>query len=314
MEIGEKIVIKEKERGKYKAFPTIVRIGDEFIVAYREGFVDFTKPHGRSGRVKFLKSRDLKAWKEFDTPFCDNELDAILSGPIDGNLFLITRSYEHGKRNDVYLSRFRESGLPTDRKLLKFDGVSFTCFGHIFKEKDELIMTAYGVVKGIESPMVFSSSDFGQTWSLKSLITPLGHEPVLNETTIAKLNGRFIAIMRSREPSFELYCAFSGDLESWSKPEKMGILGHAPMLRVLRDGRLAFVFRDLNGDLPGVGVAFSGDGVNWSYKNICTYIGDLYNGGYADFVQISDSELFVVYYISNETNEPWIEGQIVEIK
>ncbi len=313
MKIVKEVTLSKKEHGKYKAFPSIAKVGNEIIAAYREGFTDSTKPHGSNGCVKILKSEDLNRWNEIGTPFCDNELDAIISGPFDDYLFLVTRSYEYKKRNDVYISKFKSNKLPTKRALIKFDNADFTMFGHIIENNGELIASAYGICDGIDSPILLASDDFGQTWQIKSLITPNGHKPALNETSIVMFDGKFLAIMRSQEPSYDLYCALSEDLINWSKPENLGILGHAPMIRKLNDGRIVFVFRDLNDDLPGVGLAISEDGINWKRYNICHYRGNLYNGGYADCIEIEKSKLFVVYNICDEDNEPWIEGTIINI-
>ncbi len=307
------MIISKKEAGRYKAFPTIVQTDKEFIIAYREGFVDDAKPHGRNGCVKFLKSADLENWQEFNLPFCDNELDSIISGMFNDKLFLATRSYEYKKRNDVYISRFAKDTIPDTRKLIKLDNAKITMFGHIIKKKDELFATAYGTYNGINSPIIVSSNDFGENWHMKSLITPNGFKPVLNETSISKFGDRFIAIMRSQEPSYDLYYSFSSDLISWSTPKETGLLGHAPMVKLLKNGKLSFVFRDLCDDLPGVAVALSSDGFKWKRVNIHHYNGNPYNGGYADFIDIGNDKLFVVYYTSDEDNEPWIEAQIVAL-
>ena len=84
-------------------------------------------------------------------------------------------------------------------------------------------------------------------------------------------------------------------------------------MRKLKSGKLVLAFRDLNDDLPGVGLAFSDDGLNWERINLKHYRGNLYEGGYTDFVEIEDNELFVVYYICDEDNEPWIGAQIVDV-
>ncbi|GMT43751.1 MAG: hypothetical protein IEMM0003_0570 [bacterium] len=313
MKIVKEVILSKKEHGRYKAFPTIVKVDDEIVAAYREGFVDSAKPHGSNGCVKILKSRDLNRWDETETPFCDNELDAVISRPFGDYLFLATRSYEYKKRNDVYISKFKANELPAKRSLIKFDNADFTMFGHIIENDGVLTAPAYGTCDGINSPILLSSDNFGQTWNIKSLITPNGHKPVLNETSIVMLDDKFLAIMRSQEPSYNLYCAFSEDLINWSKPENLGILGHAPMIRKLDDGRIVFVFRDLNDSFPGVGLAISKDGLKWDRFNICHYTGNLYNGGYADFVEIEPNVLFIVYYTCDEDNEPWIEGKVIKI-
>ena len=313
VDVENKIILSKKEKGKYKAFPTVAKTADETIIAFREGFTDKTKPHGKDGCVKFLKSMDLKNWQEYKLPFCDNELDSIVSNVTDKQLLLITRSYEYQKRNDVYISVFDNDKIPQERGVLNIDDAEFTMFGHIIKNENELLATAYGKHKGIDSPIILSSNNFGKNWQIKSLITPNRHTPILNETTITKFDNKFIAIMRSREPSYDLYYSFSNDLMSFSKPKKTGILGHAPMIKTLKNGNLAFVFRNLNGNLPGIGLAFSKNGIDWEYSNICNYTGNLYNGGYADFIELDDNSLFVVYYISDESDEPWIESKIIKI-
>ena len=307
----DKIVISAKESGKYKAFPTIVKTEREFIVAYREGLIDNTKPHGRNGCVKILKSDNLKDWKEFKTPFCDNELDSIVS-KADDELFLTTRSYEYKKRNDVYISRFRSDELPRKRHKITIRDVEFTAFGHIIKTDNGYASAAYGFVNNTASPIILLSND-AYNWKIKGLITPKGHSPILNETSIVKTKDKFFAVMRSMEPSYNLFSSFSYDLNDWSRPIKLNILGHAPMIKQLTDGRLAFVFRDLNDTLPGVGLAISENGKNWDRSILCHYEGNLYNGGYADFIEIERGLLFIVYYTCDKDNEPWIEAKTVKI-
>jgi len=309
MKIIDKIVVSGKEKGRYKAFPTVSKCKNIIIIAYRDGDIDFTKPHGKNGCVKISKTKDLKHFQEIDTPFCYHELDAILSN-IDERLFLLTRSYEYKKMNDVYMSKFDCQDLPNRRSKIAFDSADFTGFGHIFKHNEKIYMTAYGTYKGIPTPMIF---EYSKERKIKGLITPNGHTPILNETSIIKKGNRFISVMRSQEPSYDMFYSFSDNLEQWSKPRKLGLLGHAPMLTELKNGKTALVFRDLNGDMPGVGLALLDDEMNLQYYNIAKYSGNLYNGGYADLVEIDNNKLFVVYYTCDEDNEPWIEGKIVEL-
>ncbi len=312
MKILEKIIVSGKEKGKYKAFPTVVNADRATMIAFREGMVDITTPHGVNGCVKLTEFHGLEFHNEFKTPFCDSELDAILSN-IDDNLFLITRSYNYKDKSRVYISRFSKHSKPLKRRLIHINNADFAVFGHIFRYENELITTAYGKFNGASSPFVLCSFDFGETWDIKSLITPKGHNPVLNETTIVKKDGVFYAVMRSQEPSYDLYIAKSKNLVDWSLPKNIRIKGHAPVIKLLSDKRAVFVFRDLNSELPGVSLAVSGDCESWNILNICRYTGGLYNGGYADFVEIEPGILFIVYYISDEDNEPWIEAALVKI-
>ncbi len=308
------MILAKKEKGKYKAFPTVVKVGGEVLVAFREGLTEPSKPHGKNGKVKILKSIDLKNWQEFETPFNDNELDAILSGPFGDDLYLVTRSFEHKKRNDIYVSRFKIGNLPQDRLKVTVSKVRLSAFfGHMFERSGELVATAYGMYKDEHRSLVLSSADKGNTWQLKGVIMPDGFKPWLNENSIVEVDGKFLSIIRSLEPSYDLYYSFSSDLVHWDEPKKLGLLGHAPVLRKLKSGKLALAFRDLNDNLPGIGLALSDDGINWERINLKHYRGNLYEGGYTDFIEIEDNKLFVVYYISDEDNEPWIEAEIVNV-
>ncbi len=314
MKLLKKIIISPRENGKYKAFPTVVKVSDEIVVAYREGRVDAKTPHGIDGCVRIATSKNLEDWKIFLTPFCDSELDAIVSQIYQENLFLVTRSYEYRGLNRVYISRFSKSEIPPEmRKPIRFDGANFAIFGHIFKYKNELIATSYGNFNGIESPALLASYDYGESWRVKSLITPQGHFPTLNETTVARKGNEFVAVMRSLDPSYDLYLSKSKNLIDWDMPIKIGILGHAPMVQTLSCSKIAFAFRDLGLEYPGVSIALSGDLEHWETFNICQYTGGLYNGGYADFIEIAPGVLLVVYYISDRNSEPWIEACTVEI-
>ncbi|WP_025209131.1 sialidase family protein [Hippea sp. KM1] len=313
MNIKETIVLAKKQKGRYKAFPTAVRLNDGVVVAYRDGVVDPTKPHGSSGMVRLLRSRDFKEFVVFDTPFRDNELDAIISGPFDERLVLFSRSYEHGLRNESYVSSFSVDELPQNRRRVQIEGVDIAAFfGHPIPFKDGFVATAYGAYNKKPSPLLLYTEDWLE-FSFLSAITPDGFEPNLNETSIVKTDRGFLAIMRSREPSYELYYSLSDDLIVWSEPKRLEILGHAPMVRRLKNSMFCMVFRHLEADSWGVGLAKSKDGIDWDVFRIHSYSGDLYNGGYGDFVEIDGDNLFVVYYTSDRDNEPWIEAKIVEL-
>ncbi|WP_051129563.1 sialidase family protein [Hippea alviniae] len=309
------MILAKKEKGRYKAFPTVVKVEDKIIVAYRDGETEITKPHGKNGKVKILKSKNLKEWTEFDTPFNDNELDAILSGPFDDEIILVTRSFEYKKRNESYVSRFKIDSLPTERSKVQIENVVLSAFfGHMFEFEGELIASAYGLIDGVPLPLVLSSSDKGKSWKFKSVVASKDFEPKLNEMSIANLNDRFIAVIRSYTDTYDLFCSFSDDLIRWSKPRKLDFVGHAPSLRSLSDGRVCMSFRDLNESLPGFGLAITEDGRKWERIKIGSYTGGLYEGGYTDFVELDDGRLFVVYYTCDEDNEPWIEGKVISLR
>ncbi len=316
MEVVRKLILSPHESGRYKSFPTVAKAGESIIVAYREGKVEPSTPHGVDGCVKMLISSNLTVWRNFDLPFCNDEMDSILSYDSEsGFLFLATRRYSYASAHESFLSRFTPGRVPSSRTPVYVEGFSPIFFGHIIRNGRELLAPAYSVAEWAFSPVVLFSSDNGLSWSLKSFIGR-NHTPILNETSIVRTKRGFIAIMRSLEPSFDLYFAETDDPLHWHDIKSMGILGHAPVCGRLYDGRVAFVFRDLNGDRPGISIALqaSDDLKEWDIFNIATYSGDIYNGGYADFVELKPGLLCVVYYISDSRNEPWIECAVVDVK
>jgi len=303
-----------KEVGRYKSFPTVVKTESYIFLAFREGVVNAEKPHGESGVVRLFRSADALKWDEIPTPFSENELDAIISGPFGEYLFLWTRSFVYKKGGDVYLSRFRVGDSPGNRRVFRLSEVTFCPFSHIREVDSVLIGTGYGRrTSGVGTPIVLESKDLGDSWGVRGFVTPDGFSPELNEISLLPLDDEFFAVMRSREPSFDLYYSFSNDASVWNEPRKIGILGHAPMLLRSGSGKVMFVFRDLMEATPGVGLAVSSDLKEWDYFRVDEYAGDMYDGGYADIVELDRDEFFVVYYMCDEDASPWIRTSFIKL-
>ena len=302
-----------KEVGRYKSFPTVVKTDSYIFLAFREGIVNPEKPHGESGVVRLFRSADAIKWDEISVPFSDNELDAIISGPFGEHLFLWTRSFVYRVKSDVYLSRFKVGESPTSRSIFRLPDATFCPFSHIRQVDSLLLGTGYGEIDGVVTPIIVESGDLGDSWSVRGLVTPDGFSPELNEVSLLPLDDGFIAVMRSREPSFELYYSFSKDASVWNEPDGIGILGQAPMLLKSCGGRVLFVFRDLMEEIPGVGLAVSDNFSEWTYFRIDKYTGDMYDGGYADIIELDRNEFFIVYYMSDENGSPWIRATFVRL-
>jgi len=318
--ILDRFVLVEKQQGLYSAFPTIARLTDESaLVAYRQGRSDWHTPHGTDGAVKMLMLNMGGTVEHYDTPFQDHEMDAILSGPFNGKLYLCTRKYKPLKdgtvEKAVYISCFSVDSLPPEnREPVRFEDGYFNCFGHLQKTKDTYIATGYGKVAGGVCPVVLMCKSPLDMWKLKGVIArPLGGV-AFNETTVVDADGNFLAFMRAFEPVYDLFYSISRDLENWSMPQPLGLKGHAPIAKRCTDGRILVAYRDLDGDEPGCSCAVVENGNVAERLRLCNYKGSIYDGGYVDFVEMRPGLFWFVWYADDGTHQPRIEAAVVEME
>jgi hypothetical protein len=323
--IEKQFTLLEKEKGKYHAFPTVIRQDRQLWLACRSGTVSGRQDHGMQGKVLLLSGSvdQPDAWtlrgKLFESSLdgSGNELDAILSNPEPDLIFLATRDYEWQRRNDVYLSRGRSPLFSRRTLLTTISDQQATCFGHIRKTiSDDLLMPGYCGFDDEPSgtPVLLVSKNRGDTWRLRSKVassTAVGTR--LTEYSLAYLGDtRWTALIRNETPPCELYrTESSDDGRTWSAPTKTKLRGHAPMLHEADDigGHLA-VYRDLSEQDPGVGVGLSvNKGVTWERAGrLASYCGSIYDGGYGDLVHLETNRYLAVYYICDGDASPWIEG------
>ena len=178
--IENRFPIVEKEMRVYNAFPTIVRIDNKVILAYRSGrTTNDGTVHGCNGKV-MLTAADIDCLHTWETSIQlfqgGNELDAILSGPFDGKVFLGTRVFTKGKGGDAFLSCISVEELSDFSKLHDIQRKSFrliadrfiACYGHIQSTSSgRLLMPGYGKAfesAKIHSPLLLASDDGGITW------------------------------------------------------------------------------------------------------------------------------------------------------
>lgn len=331
LQIEKRFVISKKEKGKYHAFPTLVRQRGQFWMACRSGAVSNRQAHGIGGKV-LLYSADVKApdrWISHGTLFepspdgTRNELDAILSAPETDLFFLATRDYVEKKRNDVYLS-VGQTPVLTDRKILTEISEQYAiCFGHIRKASNgDLLMPGYcGFIdEPSGTPVLLVSGDRGKTWTLRSKVASSANVGTrLTEFSLGHLgDSRWTALVRNETSPFNLYQTQSvDDGRTWSFPEKTVLRGHAPMIidSESHHGHLV-LFRDLGEIDPGVAIGLSLDkGATWErVGRIVTYTGSIYDGGYGDLVQFDANRFLAVYYMCDEDNSPWIEACTFSMK
>ena len=331
LKIEKQFPILKKQKGQYHSFPTLARQENQIWMACRSGSVSGRQAHGIDGRV-LLFSADVARpdrWMSQGSLFepspdgTRNELDAILSAPEQGPIFLATRDYERKTRNDVYLSVGRTPVL-TDRTLLTEISDQYAiCFGHVRKTvSGDLLMPGYCGLHDEPSgtPVLLVSGDRGNTWTFRAKVASSTSEGTrLTEYSLGHLgNSSWTALLRNETPPFNLYRAEShDDGRSWSTPEKTDLCGHAPMILDVKsmEGHLV-IYRDLSGPTPGVSVGLSVDkGLSWKQAaRLAAYSGSIYDGGYGDLVQLEATRYLAVYYLCDGDAAPWIEGCVFSLE
>ena len=330
LKIENRFTILEKEKGHYHAFPTLVRQKNQLWSACRSGSVSGRQTHGIDGKV-LLFSADVTRpdlWISQGSLFepsqdgTRNELDAILSAPEQGLIFLATRDYEWKERNDVYLS-MGQTPVLTHRTLLTEIADQYAiCFGHVRRTfSGDLLMPGYCGFgdEPSETPVLLVSGDRGQTWAFRSKVASSGKAGTrLTEYSLGHLGDtNWTALIRNETPPFNLYRTQSiNDGRTWNDPEKTELYGHAPMILDCESGHGHLVlYRDLGETDPGVAIGLSMDnGASWERAGrIVTYTGSIYDGGYGDLVQVEKNRYLAVYYLCDEDASPWIEGCIFSI-
>jgi hypothetical protein len=331
LKIENQFAILKKQKGRYHSFPTLVRKENQLWMACRLGSVDRRQAHGVDGRV-LLFSADVARpdrWMSHGSLFepspdgTRNELDAILSAPEQGLIFLATRDYEWKRRNDVYLSVGRTPVLADRTLLTEISDQYAICFGHVRKTvSGDLLMPGYCGFGDEPSgtPVLLISGDRGKTWTFRSKVassTSVGTR--LTEYSLGYLgNSSWTALLRNETPPFNLYRTEShDDGRSWTTPKKSDLCGHAPMILDSESARGHLViYRDLAGAEPGVAIGLSvhKDCVWQRAGRLSSYGGSIYDGGYGDLVQLEATRYLAVYYLCDEDAAPWIEGCVFSLE
>ncbi|WP_372679946.1 sialidase family protein [Desulfosarcina sp.] len=331
LKIENRFAILEKKKGQYHSFPTLVRQENQLWMACRSGSVSGSQAHGVDGRV-LLFSADVARpdrWISHGPLFepspegSRNELDAILSAPEQGLIFLATRDYEWPARNDVYLS-MGQTPVLTHRTLLTDISDQYAiCFGHVRQTvSGDLLMPGYCGLPDEPSgtPVLLASGDRGNTWTFRSKVASSARVGTrLTEYSLGSLgNSSWTALLRNETPPFNLYRTEShDDGQSWSNPEKTDLCGHAPMILDSESARGHLViYRDLAGAGPGVAIGLSMD-KGWAWNRVgllSSYTGSIYDGGYGDLVQLEANRYLAVYYLCDEDAAPWVEGCVFSLE
>ena len=141
------------------------------------------------------------------------------------------------------------------------------------------------------------SSDMGRTWTNKTVVAR-SSKVTFYEPAITRMpDGRFMAVIRTQNPPFDSYLAYSADEgRTWTEPRSLPFQGQTPFLFGLRSGAIACFYRDRDPQRPGVSVSVTPDGgKEWTYA-AQVYRGTDWNCGYPSAVRLPDGRLFCVYY------------------
>ena len=153
------------------------------------------------------------------------------------------------------------------------------------------------------------SSDRGQTWVRRGIIASAEGINFYETDLIRLENGRLLGVIRTDDPPFDTYQAYSNDDgHSWSDPTPTGFRGPTPRLFQLNNGALMCAYRDRDPERPGVSYSITVDvGQEWRF------IGQLYesidwNCGYPDMVRLPNNEIFCVFYTAYCNGNSEIHG------
>lgn len=208
-------------------------------------------------------------------------------------------------------------------------------YGKILELKDgRLLMPVWGAYrKGERWQMgVFESTDGGKMWPRYTRVAYESKagcrvDDGFNETSVVQLSdGSLLAILRQQrvgapaapcdvytEPAEHFYRSVSRDGRSWSRPERLPLIGTSPALHVLPDGAVLLAYRN-NPQTPGepgpygMAVRVSMDqGKTWMNEaQLQDPKGLIYSQkrqpGYPDFVTLRSGELLVAFHSVEEKN------------
>ena len=168
--------------------------------------------------------------------FHQSSADARREGVPSIGCFTV-RSFDNGK-------------IFTSPRMVPLEGFRWTATSDAILELRDgtLLFPAFGGRDG-EVSVAFAviSRNGGETWEdIRMIAEDLEERQGYMKPALIQLpDGRILCILESGNPEGYLYISVSEDGgETWSLPEKSGIVGKAPDLLITRDGTLLCVFQD----------------------------------------------------------------------
>ncbi len=244
---------------------------------------------------------------------------SIVRTPDGGLIMFVMQARRANRRfpeSHVYPTRSTDQGRtwgPLGPELRLFRGwTEPNTVGHVHVLSDgRWMIPAYGAdaVGGVTYPVVAFSSDGGESWGDRSVIARSSGVTFYEPAIIRLGDGRFLAAIRTQDPPFATYRAYSDDEgRSWTSPEPLPFYGQTPYLIELRAGAILCVYRDRDPARPGVSASLTpDDGATWVYAGQL-YAGTDWNCGYPSLARLPNGELFCVYYTCYEGGNSEVHG------
>lgn len=291
--------------GAYEAFPDVclTPAGELLCVFYAGyGHVSFPRedlPQG--GFIGMVRSNDLgRTWSEtevvVDTPIDDR--DPSIAQLSNGDLLVTYMSYvkERAPTHEVFTVRSSDNGATwgePQRVELPWNGAQAVSEPVTELADGTLLLPVYGTHRAEDdAPLlhpcaVVRSHDLGRTWPEITTLEPEGGQ-LLQEPTVEPLSdGRILMLIR---PGMDWSESTDGGV-TWSRPQPLGIVGHAAYQLLTSGGVLVAGFR--HPPTRSTAVAWSTDlGRTWQGPQTI----DRVIGGYPSLVELPDGRVFMVYY------------------
>lgn len=317
-------ILLPHQPGHYAAFPTALVHDGQLLVFYRVAQASRSGIHGLAGSVRriafalpaFLDALDdpsvdnLYPLGEDRAVFCEhNEMDAIISAPQGLGFALATRWFDQ-QGMQTFMSFNPHQPEFTARAAVKVPGTQWLAFyGKGLAVGDDMVFTAYGALPGAQhAHPLLVKPESGDRWSLLAALPSNflweGAPVVLNECSLVRWQDQYHLFMRRDSFPFGIWHARSADLLTWTQPEPLLDMAHAPMALVFGD-RLWLVFRHLIADDEAAIAVLEPFGAT-GLTQLERYSGSPYDGGYGDPVALADRVL-VVYYCGNAEGEPFLK-------
>lgn len=291
--------------GAYEAFPDVCLTGNgELLCVFYAGYghVSFPRedlPNG--GFIGMVRSSDFgRTWSPVevvvDTPIDDR--DASIAQLSNGDLLVTYMSYSRDRAptHEVFTVRSTDNGATwgkPQRVELPWNGAQAVSEPVTELADGTLLLPVYGTHRAEEGgPLrhpcaVLRSHDLGRTWPEINILEPQGGQ-LLQEPTVEPLtDGRMLMLIR---PGMDWSESTDGGV-SWSRPQPLGIEGHAAYQLLTSRGVLVAGFR--HPPTRSTAVAWSTDlGRTWQGPETI----DRVIGGYPSLVELPDGRVFMVYY------------------
>ena len=327
IKVIDRVVIAGGVEPRSRAFAGLQQLANgDLLVGYRVGSDHIVTD---DGAVVTVRSKDAgRTWGEprpvVSLPGWDSGGGNRIIQTPDGDLimfwFKARRSNPDAHEYHVYPTRSTDYGHtwgPFGPELKLFPGWTEPhAVGHMHVLSDgRWMMSVYGSdqVGGTTYSGVAFSDDRGQTWGDMSVVAR-GPAASFYETALIRLKDeRFLAAIRTQDPPFTTYRAYSEDEgRTWTHPEPLPFLGQTPFLFELRSGAILCLYRDRDPSRPGISASVTLDGgTTWEDAGRL-YLGTDWNCGYPSMVRLPNGVLLCVYYSCYENGSSEVHGMFLE--